>query len=526
MNFIKKLLIKLIFLCLIINFLYPVDYKVNLYTTIQAIINTEKFVELQVYQVYNRQEKYILLKELAKVLSATLTYYPVGKYVSFNCRGEKIYFYVDKDYFLWNKQRVKLNSDILNIKNRIFVPISILNNPVFINILNATIEYRNQENILIINWLDSINLDYYITKYEAKIEYRYTQDLHYEYNIENNIISLTFFSGKIHPKEYKLDGSIIDKITILQQNGNIASEIFLNKTLNIDDVNIKIEEYKDKVVVNIIKRIQDVQPQLTEDNEKEIIKTPESEINNNATNKYIKEKEAYVSITKGKKITIVIDPGHGGEDPGAIGKYGTKEKDINLSISKKVVQKLREKGFNALITREDDIFIPLVKRTKFANDNKADIFISIHCNASEKQTESDYGLEVYFLSETATSPDAMATEKLENEVVIKFEKQTEELTKLQKILWSMMVNEFINESSKLCSLIGNEITLRTKQKYRGVKQAGFYVLRGAQMPAVLLECGFISNPEEELKLNHNDYQELIADGIVAAIMKYYENGEN
>jgi N-acetylmuramoyl-L-alanine amidase len=230
------------------------------------------------------------------------------------------------------------------------------------------------------------------------------------------------------------------------------------------------------------------------------------------------------NINKKTNRLIVIDPGHGGEDPGAVGKYGTKEKDVNLKIAMLVKQKLIEEGFDVLLTRETDVFIPLVKRTEFANKHNADLFISIHCNASEKPTGTDHGLEVYFLSEKATDPDAVATEKLENEVV-RFEKQTEELTKLQKLLWSMIVNEFINESSKLCSLVGKEVTNRTQQNYRGVKQAGFYVLRGAQMPAVLIECGFISNPVEELKLNREDFQNLIATGITAAIKKYYENNE-
>jgi len=89
----------------------------------------------------------------------------------------------------------------------------------------------------------------------------------------------------------------------------------------------------------------------------------------------------------------------------------------------------------------------------------------------------------------------------------------------------MIINEFINESSKLCSLIGKEVISRTQQTYRGVKQAGFYVLRGAQMPAVLVECGFISNPNEELRLIQYDFQNMIANGIVAGIKRYYENNE-
>lgn len=507
--------------CLIIlffnSFLFSYS-KLDFFTTIQVFFNVEKIYELPVYKVANRNEKYITIKDLAKVLNGTITYYSRGKYISFNCRKERIYFYVGKNYFVWSKQKYYFDSEVINYNNRVYVPINILTHRMFNSILNIDSQFRKNDNVLIINWLDSIIVSYYVVENRATVEVKISnlsQTLQYEYIYEGSKITLTFFNEKIQPKEYRIAGSVISKIRIFQQDSNAIVEIFVNKG---NEVEIKKEDYLDRVILDIYK---------LETTNKEISRT--TEIKEPLTPGIIKDDTTLAVDNNNendneffKRILIVIDPGHGGEDPGAIGKYGTKEKDVNLSISKILKEKLEKIGFRVLLTREDDIFIPLVKRTKFANDNKADLFISIHCNASKKPSGTDKGFEVYFLSEMATDPDAVATEKLENEV-IKLEKQTEELTKLQKLLWSMIVNEFINESSRLCSLILNECVTRTNQISRGVKQASFYVLRGAQMPAVLVEVGFISNPDEELKLIRQDFQQLIADGIVSALIKYYEN---
>ncbi|MDI6756787.1 MAG: N-acetylmuramoyl-L-alanine amidase [Endomicrobiia bacterium] len=219
------------------------------------------------------------------------------------------------------------------------------------------------------------------------------------------------------------------------------------------------------------------------------------------------------------KIRIVLDAGHGGEDPGAVGPNGTLEKDINLAVVLEL-QKLfsNDESIETILTRADDTFIPLVERTNLANEKNSDIFISVHCNASMKRSGGGY--EVYFLSETASDPDAMATQILENSVVELEKKKDRKRTKLQELLWSMIVNEFINESSELCYLTTLEVPKRLKVENRGVKQAGFYVLRGAQMPAILVECAFLSNPSEEAKLRNPRAQKQIADGVYVAIKNY------
>ena len=221
-----------------------------------------------------------------------------------------------------------------------------------------------------------------------------------------------------------------------------------------------------------------------------------------------------------KKRIIVVDAGHGGEDPGAVGPNGTREKNINLSIARELAKILRnDTDYEVIMTRSDDTFIPLVERTKVANDNKADLFVSIHCNASFNKSAS--GFEVYFLSEKATDEQSAATARLENSVIELEGKPSKKRSMLQEMLWSMMVNEHINESSELGSFIAGETPGRMKIPNRGVRQANFYVLRGAQMPAVLVESAFISNYSDESKLNRKNFQIAAADSIYEGIKKYY-----
>jgi len=233
-----------------------------------------------------------------------------------------------------------------------------------------------------------------------------------------------------------------------------------------------------------------------------------------------KEKE----ISKTAKV-IVLDAGHGGHDPGAVGPHGTKEKDINLAIVLQLEKLFRkDKNYKVILTRDDDTFIPLVERANIANKNKADLFISVHCNANLNRNAS--GFEVYFLSEYASDSEAISTETLENSVVALEDKSDEKKTVLQNMLWSMVVNEYINESSELSSFVAAEASGRLKVPNRGLKQANFYVLRGTQMPSILVETAYISNYTEESKLNMGSFQKSAADSIYEGVKKYYARKAN
>ena len=215
---------------------------------------------------------------------------------------------------------------------------------------------------------------------------------------------------------------------------------------------------------------------------------------------------------------IVIDPGHGGRDAGALGyDKGVKEKNVVLDIAKRLARKIRRKlGCEVIMTRTTDVFLSLEERTAIANTKSADLFISIHTNAHKKR--SAYGIETYFLN-LATDEDAIRVAARENATTKK------NISDLQKILNDLMQNAKINESSRLAADVQKSLYKRIKSKYskvrnKGVKQAPFYVLLGAQMPSILIETSFISNKRECRRLTNSTYQEHLCEAIVNGIRKY------
>ncbi|MDD2228447.1 MAG: N-acetylmuramoyl-L-alanine amidase [Candidatus Cloacimonetes bacterium] len=220
--------------------------------------------------------------------------------------------------------------------------------------------------------------------------------------------------------------------------------------------------------------------------------------------------------------TIVLDPGHGGKDPGAVGrKLKAKEKDINLGVCLKLKSLLeKELGLRVLLTRSDDRFVSLQDRTKYANEKKADLFVSLHTNSSK--SASGKGLETYYLS-TAQTSEARAVEALENDVVELFEGGTAAKRKyddLAFILSDLSQTENLESSNQLASNVQQNIVAGTRATDRGVKQANFYVLRGAFMPSILVEMGFLSNEEEEQLLVNEEYQDRLARTIFEGIKRF------
>ncbi len=243
---------------------------------------------------------------------------------------------------------------------------------------------------------------------------------------------------------------------------------------------------------------------------------------------YLKESKNGIQLTFERKTNrvkkIVIDPGHGGMDAGAIGPGGTKEKNINLELARLLYRKLKKAGYDVYLTRNSDVFIPLSQRTKFANKKGADLFISIHCNAN--RNKKIRGMEVYFLSHSRTTWERAVA--MRENASIRFERKDTSLANLSQvelILADMAQNYFLKESSRLAELIVENATKVSGLKNKGPKQAGFYVLRGSYMPAVLIETGFISNPAEEKLLNDPSFRKKVIDGVYKGIIKFIEEYE-
>ncbi|MDR1732125.1 MAG: N-acetylmuramoyl-L-alanine amidase [Synergistaceae bacterium] len=236
-----------------------------------------------------------------------------------------------------------------------------------------------------------------------------------------------------------------------------------------------------------------------------------------------REKNGKAGTTSGKKekMLVVLDPGHGGKDPGAVGN-GFREKDITLNIGLQMEKALKAKGFNVIMTRNTDVYLTLQERTDIANQSNADMFVSIHVNALPPGKNST-GFEIYLMA-LPTDKDALNLAKIENREYLEdknasgaaSDRRTEVLL---KILGDMQQNNKISESTTVAEVLlkaGNAASLPMKR----VAQAPFFVLRGAGMPAVLLETGFITNAREAKLLAHPGYQQKIAEAMANGIYTY------
>ena len=215
---------------------------------------------------------------------------------------------------------------------------------------------------------------------------------------------------------------------------------------------------------------------------------------------------------------IVLDAGHGGHDPGATGAGGLKEKDVVLDVTKRLARILEAGGgIKVSLSRTGDYFIPLKERTSFANGLRADLFVSIHANAH--RVSASEGVETYFLSSEATDNEARAVAAFENGVIaLEPNRPKEDI--LKSILWDMAQSEFQEESSHLAEILQDSLARSLRLQNRGVKQAAFYVLGGAAMPAVLVEVGFVTNPKEERRLSDEGYREQVARAVATGLIDY------
>ncbi len=215
--------------------------------------------------------------------------------------------------------------------------------------------------------------------------------------------------------------------------------------------------------------------------------------------------------------TIVIDPGHGGLDPGCIGKRGLQEKGVVLDICLKLKSLLgTRKDLQVILTRESDIYVPLEDRPVIANQKKADLFISVHANASFNRKRS--GVETFFLN---FSPDASVNEIAAGENAT----STKNISEMKSIIMKIVQNSKLFESKELAekihqSLLKSLIQRRGTVKDLGVKGGPFWVLIGSDMPSVLVEVSHLSNPEEEALLNTPEYEDQVARGIYDGILEY------
>lgn len=310
------------------------------------------------------------------------------------------------------------------------------------------------------------------------------------FDIENSILS-----DNVNSSVPIMDG-VLKKVRMSQFN-----EKTVRVVLDID----KISSYSIFMLEDPQRLVIDVYPEIAGESQKENRESP----------KTLPDRDL------NKIETIVIDAGHGGKDPGAIGPGGLQEKDITLYVGKKLGEILEQKqGVKIIYTRDKDIFVPLNERTEIANSHRADLFVSIHVNASERRNAR--GIETYFLNWT-NDREALKVAARENKIPIsKMEKIQDGL---QMILQDLARNNKREESMRLAHSVQSSLVNSLRSDYSkiedlGVKYALFYVLVGAEMPSILVEISFISNHEEEKRLAASSYRNKVAEAIAKGIDTY------
>ena len=228
---------------------------------------------------------------------------------------------------------------------------------------------------------------------------------------------------------------------------------------------------------------------------------------------------------KKRQKIVVLDPGHGGKDPGAIGRsFKTYEKNITLSLGKELKRLLENKGYKVYMTRSTDIFIPLRKRVTIARSYHADLFISLHADSAKNRNAQ--GLSIYTLSETASDKEAEALAERENKAdIIDGMDFSDNSPEINDVLISLSQNDSRNKASKFSSYVVKNMKNQVKVLSNAHRFAGFAVLKAPDIPSVLVELGYLSNYTEEKFLRQPNYRKKLAEAITRSVVTYFNDPE-
>lgn len=491
-------------------------------------------------------DMYLDAARVAKLLSGKIYWRPVSGKLFFQVKGNKIVFYRDKDEVILNNIKMSVPRPYIVRGGKAFLSKDFLISKHFANTFGFRLAYNDKTGIIEEAHKVNVNsINYFSYKDRTRIVIYMSDKLKYQSSRkENNLLSVNISAGVLYDNErFTINNGIIKNIELFQENKYARMGISLGE--NFTDFKTFTLESPYRIVfdiygVNAAGKSNDIKPAVIEPaSEDDFIKdapviTPEITVTSAGNQSALSPSVIAPIVASPEKTApnipdkiilddsavkrIVIDPGHGGRDGGGRQIFGLKEKTLNLKVAKLLLWKLeKEKGFKVLMTRTSDVFIPLHERSKIANDFKADLFISIHANASRHKRQQ--GFEVYFMSENASDPWAAEVADYENSAM-RFEDEENAPDPAALLLHSLARNEYMNEGSKLAGLVVKEFSKRTPFVNRGVKQAAFYVLRGTYSPGILVEMGFMTNRKDQTNLCKLRVRKKIANAIYRGIKEY------
>ena len=495
---------KKIFYIILITALFAILFLVSLILAQSSeikILIDNKPLETVVPSVIENDRLFVSARNVVEALGGRITWFPALKLMTVNINGHTSRLVIDDPSLEIDEKVFSLEMPARILDNRVMIPLEVIK-----IIAEVDIKWENQTKTLFINTIRPYLLE--VRSYSHPDKTRVVIDLSEKtefradklINPDRIFIDIMGSIAKLEDtlKQIKIDDGVIKTVRTAQFNQEITRIVFdLYQEARYELFSL-IEP--DRVVIDIFKSGEEVAISETLSAKPEEKPTPGPEIT-------------------GKRV-VIIDPGHGGKDPGAIGPTGLREKDVTLGIALYLEKLLKNAGIPTYLTRSKDEFVYLENRTNFANQKNGFVFVSLHANSVLNHRPSAKGIETFVLSSKYIGASARDVADRENRAS---RAHPEVDTDLALIIADLEESANIKYSLDFAEIIQKKLAKYLKLENRGVKQAPFVVLKGANMVAVIIEVGFISNPKEEKLLKTNKFRENAAQALFEAIKYYIEN---
>ncbi len=501
-------------------FILPITSSASIFK-VKFYKNDQYVSKLNVYVFSSK--RYYNASEISRLLGGKNYWYSVSKKMLIQLKSHTISIQKDSDLVKYdNEYSQEISNPMLVRGGKFFLSEEIFLHPSFSKTLGFRLEYSNEDSLL--KLYEKINISsirYFSYKDKTRVVIYLYDSLEYSVSRQTGgklVLSIIGGSYPVAQETIEIKDGVLNSISVFQEGKSV--KVNFDLTENYSDSSVFTLESPHRIVLDlkaeekkIENRIGDPLPTII----------PEVPVSSASASTAVAVLPDSIEIKNRSKKIIIIDPGHGGKDPGGKRCFGMKEKDINLSIAKELYKLLSlNQYFEPIITRDNDVFIPLNERSRIANDKNADIFISIHANASRHSKEK--GFEIYFLSEKASDPWSAEVADYENSVIA-LEDDSKVYDSAALILHSLARNEYINEGSLLASYVSKAMEKKTPFQNRGIKQAAFYVLRGSYCPGILVETGFMTNPTDQKNMNNPKVRKKVAQAIYEGLKEYARKKE-
>jgi N-acetylmuramoyl-L-alanine amidase len=498
---------KIFYLILIVaglTILFPLSSNLAYSSEINILINNQ-VIKTTVPSFIENDRIFVSARNVVEALGGGISYIPALKLLTINVDNRKVSLVIDDPSLEIDGKVLPLEMSAKIIDNRVMIPLEIIKiiAPVEIKWDSKT---KNLSIITIRPYLLKIRSYSYLDKTRVVVDLSEKTEYKADKLINPDRIYVDIMGSTLKLedsfKQIDINDNIVKTVRTAKFNEDITRVVFDLYHSSRYDV-FKLTD-PDRIVIDLFRT-----------NKKE------ESANKIISNQPLK-KPAVKPLLKGKRV-VIIDPGHGGSDPGAIGPTGLKEKDVTLETALYLEKLLKGAGIPTYLTRDKDEYICLEDRTNFANQKNGFVFVSLHANSVLHPRPSATGTETFVLSSKYIGASAKDVADRENRAS---RAHSDVGTDLALIIGDLEESANINYSLDFAEIVQKKLVKYLKLKDRGVKQAPFFVLKGANMAAVLVEIAFISDPKEEKLLKSNKFRENTAQALFEAIKYYIENTSN